>query len=133
MFTYDLEISANTSEGAPRELPVFLKHGVITRVNIVFPPGCAGLAHLQVFDNGHQVWPENEGGSFRGDSEVVTFQCYYPLLYEPFGLRLVGWNEDDSYPHTPMVRFEVLPEELVRPPREELGILQRLGKLFFGA
>jgi hypothetical protein len=33
----------------------------------------------------------------------------YDLLNEPFELYLIGWNEDDTYPHTVTVRFDMTP------------------------
>lgn len=108
---YDVSftISANTAKSAPREERVKLTHGVIHRVEIGFPDNCAGLAHLQIREGGHQVWPTNPQGSFNTDGYTIVIDDYYELFEEPYTLTLVGWNLDDTYDHTLEVRFGVLP------------------------
>jgi hypothetical protein len=112
---YDVSftIPANTAESAPQEEQVKLTHGVLHRVEIGFPSGCAGLAHLQLWRGGHQVWPTNPGGSFNTDDYTIPIDDYYELFEEPYILTLVGWNLDDTYNHTLEVRFGILPLSVI--------------------
>ena len=114
---YDVSftIPANTAKIAPEEQHVKLTHGVIHRVEIGFPSGCAGLAHLQIYEGGHQVWPANRQGSFNTDDYTIPIDDHYELFEEPYILTLVGWNLDDTYDHTLEVRFGILPPELLMP------------------
>lgn len=108
---YDVSftIPANTTKAAPLEQHVKLSHGVIHRVEVGFPSGCAGLAHLQILEGAHHVWPTNPAGSFNTDDYTIPIDDYYELFEEPYTLTLVGWNEDDTFSHTLEVRFGILP------------------------
>lgn len=119
---YDVSftIPANTAKASPTELDVKLTYGVVHRVEIGFPSGCAGLAHLQIRRGGHQVWPTNPQGSFNTDGYTIPINDYYELFEEPYILTLVGWNLDDTYDHTLEVRFGVLPPEVLPGKRSGL-------------
>jgi len=130
-YDFSFTIPANTPQNSPAELRCKLTQGITHRVEISFPPGCAGLVYLQIFDNAHQVYPTNPGGSFKTDSYTIAFNDYYELKSEPYTLRLVGWNEDDTYDHTLEVRFGILEEKYIKPYEEEMGIIRRLKRLFF--
>lgn len=114
-YDYSFEIPANTTEARPERQDVRLTHGVIHRVEIGFPGGCAGLVHLQIKRGLHQLWPSNPDGSFNSDNYTIVFNEYQPLKTHPLTLTLVGWNLDDTFPHTIEVRFGVLPEEVLMP------------------
>jgi hypothetical protein len=112
---YDVSftIPANTAKASPKEDDVKLTHGVIHRVEIGFPSGCRGLAHVQIRHGLHQVWPTNPDGDFRADRYTIPINDYYQLLEEPYILTLVGWNLDDTYDHTLEMRFGILPPGLL--------------------
>lgn len=131
-YDYSLTIPANTTEASPTEQEINLTHGVIHRLEVEFPPGCAGLAHLVIDRFGHQLWPTNPESSFASDAHIIGFNEYHELFESPYELRLRGWNEDDSYPHEITVRIGILPEKVLAPGKEELGIIQKLGRFFLG-
>lgn len=114
---YDVSftIPANTAEAAPQEQQVKLAHGVIHRVEIGFPSGCAGLAHFQIRHGLYQVWPTNAQGSFNTDDYTIPIDDHYDLFEEPYILTLVGWNLDDTYDHTLEVRIGILPPGMLMP------------------
>lgn len=130
---YDLSLTIpkNTSEAVPLELPLILCRGVINHVEIGFPPGCAGLAHLQIRRALHQLWPTNPSGSFNTDGYNILFDEAYELFFEPYLVDLVAWNLDDTYPHTLEVRIgiEPMPDLYFPQTSEELSqrLLERLG------
>ena len=129
---YDVSftIPANTAEATPEELRVKLTHGVIHRVEIGFPAGCAGLAHLQIREGGHQAWPTNPDGSFNTDDYTIPIDDYYELFEEPYTLTLTGWNLDDTYDHTLEVRIGVLPKELLVPDQSLVRRLKNFLRRF---
>ena len=47
-YVLPLTIPADTPETDPIEEELALTYGVIQRVEIEFPPGCAGLAHIKI-------------------------------------------------------------------------------------
>ena len=109
-----LTIAANTPELTPTDLEVKLTHGVIHRIEIEFPAGCAGLAYLQIHHMGHQLWPTNPGGAFHSDNHVIIIDDYFELLGPPYILKLRGWNLDELYDHTVTVRIGIYPAWVAR-------------------
>ena len=107
-YSFDLEILANTLATAPKELEVNLTWGVITEVEIRFPPRCVGLAKVKILERRHQLWPTNLDEWFYGDDETIKWDEYHELFVMPSIFTLLGYNDDDTYLHTPIIRFEIL-------------------------
>jgi len=108
-YSFELELPANTPGEEPAELTVDLTWGVITHVELEFPPGCAGLAKVKILHHRYQVWPSNIDKWFYTDGRIIVWDDYFELLEAPYNLVLLGYNDDDTFQHTPIVRFEVLP------------------------
>lgn len=108
-YEYPLTIPAKTLEVAPVTADLGLVKGLISYVEISFPPGCAGLAKVQIKHKLRQVWPTNQDGYFCDDDYRIHFVEDYPLPETPYTLSLVGWNDDDTYPHTVIFRFGLSP------------------------
>lgn len=92
-----------------------LTKGIINRVNLVFPPGCAGLLHVAINHGLHQVWPTNPRGNYATDGETIDFEEFYELKYDPFVLTVYTRNEDDAYEHEVIVRIGLLPRTAFAP------------------
>jgi len=107
-YSFDLEIPPNTPEDEPVELEANLTWGIITRVEIRFPPGCGGLVRVRIMEHRHQLWPTNPDGWFYGDDETIRWDEYHDLLEMPAIFTLLGYNDDDTFKHIPIVRFEIL-------------------------
>jgi hypothetical protein len=114
-YSFDFDLSINTSESDPEELICKLNYGVLRRTWIYFRGGCADLAHIKIFAGTHQLFPTNLNGDFAFDNYVVEFEEYYPLLEKPYELKIRGWNRDDTFRHTITLMFTVLsPESAAR-------------------
>jgi hypothetical protein len=111
-YDFALTVPRNTPESAPYILSAKLTRGIIHRVEIEFPRNCAGLVYVRILHLEHQLYPTNPGGAFRSDGYVVPIDDYYPLLTQPYGLKLIGWNLDDTWAHTPTVRIGVMSERV---------------------
>ena len=111
-YDYALTIPANTAKGAPSEQEISLTHGVIHRVEIEFPAGCAGLAHLAIFLREFQLYPTNPDREFASDGYTIAFNDYFELFEPPHNLVIRGYNTDDTYSHTITVRIGVLPKDV---------------------
>ena len=105
---FHLTIPANTSKEDPQTLDVELPVGVIHKIDIVFPPGCCGLAGVAVFHGLHQVWPSYSDEWFSTDGETISFEEFYEVKPGFTTFTLKGYNEDDTYQHTIIFRFGVL-------------------------
>lgn len=104
-----------------------LPMGVIKRVAILFPEGCAGLVHVQIYHNEQQVWPTTPGASFLGNGTYHSFEESYDLPEAWNAVRVVGWNDDDTFSHTVNIWLGEFPQE------EKWGILSLLSMPRYGA
>jgi hypothetical protein len=102
-----LTIPANTASGSPATDTITLVSGFLRQVDILFPPGCSALAYIQIFDGATQILPNEASVWFSGDSEKIICTLDHVLL-TPFELTIKGYNDDDTYPHTPILRFYVV-------------------------
>lgn len=109
LYSFSLEIPANTPETSPVEKEINLTWGVVTRVEVEFPPRCVGLAKVKILHRRHQLWPTNMDAWFYTDGKVIAFDEYYELFEMPVLFTLLGYNDDDTYPHTPIIRINILP------------------------
>lgn len=106
-YVLPLTIPANTLETDPVEEELGLTYGVIQRVEIEFPPGCAGLAHVKVQYHEFDLYPSNPGTWFSGDGFTIAFDDNFPVTEVPHAVKVVGYNEDDTFEHTVTVRINV--------------------------
>lgn len=113
LFAASITIPKNTTQAAPEEVILGIAHGIITKVMVRPRPGHAALAHLVISHHEHQIAPSTEGMSFSGDTFPIDWEEYYESFQPPYELKLQGWNEDDTYPHTFDVYVAVLPKRAV--------------------
>ena len=87
--------------------------GIITKMIVQPRPGHAALAHLVILHHESQIAPSNRDMDFHGDTFPILWEEYYESYQPPHELKLVGWNEDDTYPHTFTVFVVVLPRKAI--------------------
>jgi len=113
LFQGDITIPANTTEAnaVTAMLPIAL--GIITKIMVRPRPGHAALAHLVILHHEHQIAPSAGSQNFRGDTFPIDWEEYYESYQPPYELKLKGWNDDDTYPHTFDVFVAVLPRKAI--------------------
>jgi hypothetical protein len=114
-YSASVTIPANTTESDPHEEYLDVCFGTISQVFVLFPPGHAGLTHLQVFYQTRQIFPSTPGESFTGDDTQHVFEERQPILEVPHRLLLRAWNSDTTYEHTIYVGISVLAPEILMP------------------
>jgi hypothetical protein len=112
IYSFDFAIPANTSFYDPKHNILPISKGLVYRVEFQFPYGVAGLAHVQVYDGGHQVWPSHPHNDFTGNNNTIAFDDLLLKSQPPFQLDLFGWNDDDTYQHTIYVRVGVVTQQV---------------------
>ena len=112
-YFFTIAIPANTPKTAPVLLTLPLANAIITRVQIVIPPGAQGLSHLQVAYHSSQLYPLNPGGDYSGDGMNIEFDEYQPIIVSPYELKISAWNLDTAYAHQFLIAITMLrPEEM---------------------
>jgi len=110
LFSFKFTIPANTAESSPQTLDLTLEEGTVNKVQIIIPPGHAGLAGLQILNDTEQVIPKSgwlEGNNDRLDFDVdikITGTGDPPV----YKFTAKGYNNDDTYEHTFYIRIWVL-------------------------
>ena len=107
MFEYDITALANTTEENAQRLDVTLPAGILDKIEIQFPTGCAGLAHARVKHGIVSILPRNDNASVKGDGSIVTSRENIHLVEETNKFELYVWNEDSLYDHTLTFRLHV--------------------------
>ena len=113
LFQADITILKNTTQASPKVETLKIAHGIITKIMVRPRPGHAALAHLVILHHEHQIAPSTEGMSLSGDTFPIDWEEYYESYQPPYELKLKGWNDDDTYPHTFTVYVVVLPRKAI--------------------
>jgi hypothetical protein len=109
-FEQKIDVPAATLVGAPVSQIITLIKGWVSKVSIKFPSGSAGLMHLSIWNGAVKLWPGNAAQYFTGDNETVDFSTEYdvPFIGGVYKLTIQGWNDDDSYQHSGLIRVWVV-------------------------
>ncbi len=99
-FHYAITVPANTLVTNPVIEDFSVGIGTIQFIEVEFPNGCVGLVHTTIEYNTIQIVPYNPTGNLYGNGRVFHIPMNYPLMVQPYDLRFILWNNDDTYPHT---------------------------------
>jgi hypothetical protein len=102
-----LIIPANTPEHNAIESEIEVEGSIIKSISILIPPGHCALAHIALMYGNEQIFPSKRGQYIEGDDETIYSTLNWKLPESPCKVKIVGWNEDDTYQHLFIVRFEV--------------------------
>ncbi len=113
LFQASITIDKNTTKASPKTVTLKIAKGIITKFMVRPRAGHAGLAHLVVYHGGHPIAPSQEGQDLHGDAFPIDWEDYYEFYQPPYELKLQGWNDDDTYPHTFDVFVAILPRKAI--------------------
>jgi len=108
IYEFPILIDPDTQQADATKTTVKLAPGTITLLGIEFPSGCAGLVAVAIYEKTVRLFPTNNEYPFRSDDQYLVFNPNYELTKSPHILTIRAWNEDVRYPHTPIVRFEII-------------------------
>ena len=110
LFSWRIKVLKNYPTTPKERTLLRIARGIITRIEVKFPPGCAETTHIQICRGTHQIYPKNPDGDEASDSEVVMSAEQLELLTPPYHLVAWTWNTSTDFDHTLTVRIEVLPK-----------------------
>lgn len=123
-------IPANTSASSPFRTTFKVNRGVIYRVWLSFPAGCAGLARIAIKHEGHPFLPVHEGDYIRGDGVNFEYPIFYEIESEPQQMTIVAWNLDELYEHTIDVQMLIIDKKYITPGGAGEGIIAAMRSIF---
>lgn len=124
-----LTIPVDTPQTNPAEQEVKLTHGVITHVEVEFPPGCNGMVYAYIRQGLHQVWPTNPDSQFATSGRAIVWNDYIELFTEPYSVVIGGYSPDTRYDHKIIFRFEVTSKDIAERGKVQQGLLSSIGRL----
>ena len=113
IFQATVTIPANTLVDNPKKQTLVIAKGIISKFMIRPRAGHHGLAHLTISFHEVQIAPSTRSMDLHGDFFPLDWEDYYECYQPPFELDLVGWNEDETYPHSFDIFIVVLPRKAV--------------------
>uniref|UniRef100_A0A6H1ZQ95 Uncharacterized protein n=1 Tax=viral metagenome TaxID=1070528 RepID=A0A6H1ZQ95_9ZZZZ len=115
LYSYEIAVPITYTEADPKLTTAKVSAGVITRVSFRPRPGHSGLLHCRVFYHEFQVFPINRGEDLHGDTFPIEWDEHIELGTQPYDLKIMAWNDDDTYSHTFDISFVVLPKAVLIP------------------
>ncbi len=106
---FELTIPPNTLESNPITQRVAVNQSEFNHEIILIPKNHAYLARLKInAGRGGTVIPTPDSNTkwLRGDGDTIVYNQHIQLDPPQYILEFIGWNEDDTYPHTFYLDFE---------------------------
>ncbi len=114
IYEQDADTPKNTPKTAMIETVMHVHPGRVRQLGIEFPLGCKKLCHVKIFYWERQLWPTDPDTDFASDGLYLVYPEDTLLSDPPYEFVIKTWNTDDTYPHTPIVRMAILPENLTQ-------------------
>lgn len=115
IYNFTIIAEKGGSASSPEIFDMVMTHGIIHKIDVLFPPGSLGLTGVSIHNALHQVWPTNTDEYFTSDAEVISFREHHPLSEAPYSLQAYHYNTDDTYDHTIIIRIGILPDYVIAP------------------
>lgn len=100
IYTRSITIPKNTAAASPYSEVINPGEGIVTRVWVRFPRGCAGLVGVRLLDRSSQFAPLPAPGWLVADGETIDWVENRRLMGGPWVVTVEGYNTDTIYPHT---------------------------------
>ena len=113
LFETSITIPKETPSTNPELKMLGIAHGIITKIMVRPRAGHQNLAHCVILHHEHQIAPSTEGMDLHGEFFPIDWEEYYESYQPPYELKIKGWNDDDTFPHTFTIYVVVLPRKAI--------------------
>jgi len=86
--------------------------GVVYKVTVWFPYGCAGTTRIAIFDGNYQCWPTTIGQFFSGSRVKYDFEDTYLKEKPPYEFIIKGYNSDSRNNHLAYIHIGLVSNEI---------------------
>lgn len=100
IFSGQITVPAGTAKDDPEIVRLPVTQGIITQLDIMFPPGCVNEVFITINRGLHQIYPTNPDGFFTGDADKISGAVFHHVKVDPFEVEIFGWSPDADYNHT---------------------------------
>jgi len=100
LFTGEITIPAGTALNAPVLEHIKLTKGLITQIDVFFPPGNSCLAFITFNRAIHQIYPTNPDGFVKGDGILLQGNVFHHIKDQPLTVTVMGFSPDARFDHT---------------------------------
>ena len=107
IYSASITTDANTAKVDAVVTDIIVTKGLLWLVEVEFPSGCCGLAHIQIFDGSYQLFPASPGDSLHSEGAVLSYDDIYFKTAAPFVFSVKTWNLDDTWNHTLQIRLGI--------------------------
>lgn len=104
---YPFLLESGGSSDDPTRFQVQLVRGIVQPLEVIFPPGPAGLVGVRAYQGSHQLVPQRDTTWLTGDGITYPHATPIDLLAAPYTITVEGYNEDETYDHTIIFRFSI--------------------------
>lgn len=115
LYKRQISTAANTTKANAVKTQIRAWAGVITKIQVRFPPGPRGLLHVVIKLGGIQIFPIDILTDVAGEDEPVTSEEFVVMSKGWNNLNIFTWNESTKYSHDCIVRITVLPHNIADP------------------
>ena len=116
-------VPLNTLASAPATAWVDVAFGTVAEFYRLFPPGCSGMVHLQVFWQTRQIFPLSPGASYLGDGSEILGKAGLVIDEVPATLQLRAWSPGTAYQHIIYCEFYIAEPTIFIPvPISQVGL-----------
>lgn len=115
-FFHYLTIPKNTTQANFTSYTLPLPISQSERLWVEFPAGCKGLVGVQLWRGVEQIFPLPAGVWLRSDDRTMNFRFSHVIDREPYEIQIRGYNDDDTFQHTPWIGLELHGLEHDIPP-----------------
>lgn len=129
LFQGSITIPKNTLKSSPAEILLPIDQGIITRFMVRPRPGHAGLAHCVILYQEHQIAPSVQDMDLSGDTFPIDWDDYIEIDQPEYELKVLGWNEDDTYEHTFDIFVAMQPQNVVEKQSATGNMLTKFLKM----
>jgi len=114
-YSYNITVTAATTEGTAGLTTLYLSAGVIHQIDILFPVNANREVYVKILDAGFQIMPSNPEEAIRANNTVISTREFYDIPPGGTILTVKAWNVHATDNFMISVNIGVLPRRILQP------------------
>lgn len=106
-YSVPITVLPTNTQSNPASVDAHFGPGLLYKVDVVFPPGPAGLVHIYIMHGGTQILPTTAGQTYSGDGIHIYTRCFIMLPDPDNVVTIKGYSVGCTYSHKVLLLFEV--------------------------